>query len=76
MVATSRVAAIAQIIRSYSPGVANVRLYLVHGFLPLASFLSNGILISSSVYAELSGMADRQTRRPRYVTTSIAIARV
>ena len=43
----------------------------------------SGILIGSAVSAELTGVSntqtrqtDRQTDRPRYVTTSVAIARI
>ena len=48
-----------QFIQSYSPGVANAHLCLIHGFLDPHE--SAGIPIGSSVFVELAGVSNTET---------------
>ena len=71
----TRIAA-TQINPSYSPGGDDVHSRIIMVPWGHTSLLPNSISISSAVFAGFTVVTNRQTDRPRYITTSVAIARI
>jgi len=74
MVATARIAAVAQIYRSNSSAGANVHPTVSRAHTSL--LFPKWHLIRSCCFAGLTAVTSRQTDRPRYVATSVAIVRI